>query len=287
MRRIQSVVMGAALAIAATTAAAPATAALITDWTVTISNNWSGTSFASSGPGSTDPVDPFGVFGTLPDGSDPSGGSYDVIRWGTPATSAGRSFLAIDDTLTVGGLITNDANGVEGVNLYHGNYRQQISSSVSPAERWLDNTTLLSTITVSRSSDPDEVVATSVRTFPIDFLETVNSANLASCEGAPWSSGTTGCPDRFTALVTESSFSFIFEGFRYIFSVIFDSDNSQNVNRVEDGNDGSSTIWTNEDVRSRLATRIIVRAEAVPEPAALGLLGAGLALAGLMRKRRA
>src|SRR5690606_25651821 len=152
MKPMRIALLGSAISLAAVASAAPASAALIENWIVSINNSWSDVQFASSGPASIAPQDPFGVFDTLPDGSDPRGLDYDVISWGTPRTDMGRSFLAVDETVSLAAT-TNDPIGVIGTSLYHGNYVQAASTSENPAERWLDSAVLNLEITLAPADD--------------------------------------------------------------------------------------------------------------------------------------
>lgn len=287
MKPIRSALLGTAISLAVFSSTTAANAALIEDWVVSITNSWSDTQFASSGPGSFEPEDPFGVFETLPDGSDPRNLSYDVISWGTPSTSAGRSFLGVDQTVAIGGLRTNDTTGVVGSSFYHGNYRQSSSSAESPAERWLDSTVLNLRITLTPDGD-DTRSQVFGHSIPIDFMETRNTADLANCAGEAWPSGTAPCPDSLTTTTESASFSFIMDDFRYFLTFLFDPENSQNVLRADMGED-TATLWTAEGARSRLSTRLAISSEPlagpmpVPEPNSIGIAAAGFGLLGLAR----
>ena len=288
MKRLRSALLGTVFSITALAGAATSHAAPIESWIVTITNDWSDTTFMG-GPNTVDPADPFSMSDTLPDGSNPRNLTYDIISWGTPTTDAGRSFLAIDDTVTIGGLTTGDAQGVAGASFYHGNYRQAAASSSNPAERWLDNTTLDMTITLTPEGQHGSA-STFTHSVPIDFMETRNTSSIQSCAGAPWPGGTTPCPDSLTILDEAANFSFVFDDVTYILSFVFDPANSLNVTRLEE-QEGSSTVWTEEGVRSRLATRLLIRAAdaapaPIPEPGTLGIAFAGLALLGLARPKR-
>lgn len=289
MKPMRIALLGSAISLAAVASAAPASAALIENWIVSINNSWSDVQFASSGPASIAPQDPFGVFDTLPDGSDPRGLNYDVISWGTPRTDMGRSFLAVDETVSLAAT-TNDPIGVIGTSLYHGNYVQAASTSENPAERWLDSAVLNLEITLAPADD-----ATRTTTFnhaiPFDFFETRNTTALGSCPGGAWPGGTVPCPDSLTTTTEATSFSFMLDDFEYFLTFLFDPENSLNVIR-SDRTDDTATLWTAENNRSRLATRLAITNEPingpapVPEPGSIGLAAAGLALLGLVRLRR-
>ena len=291
MKWISSALISSAVGLAALSSATTTNAALIERWTVSITNSWSDAEFTSSGPGSFAPEDPYGVFETLPDGSDPRNLSYDVISWGTPRTSLGRSFLAVDETASFAGLRTNNADGVTGAALYHGNYQQRSSSLADPAESWLDSAVLNMNITLFPEGDGTRSQSFE-HSIPIDFTETRNTANLASCPGSPWPAGTIACPDSMTTPIEAASFSFVLDDFRYYLTFLFDPQNSQNLLRT-DSNEDTATLWTAEGARSRLATRLAITTTPligepapVPEPASIGLAAAGFGLLGLARLKR-
>jgi len=270
--------------------ATSANAVLIENWIVSITNTWSDVQFASSGPDSFSPEDPFGVFDTLPDGSDPRNLSYDVISWGTPRSDMGRSFLGVDESVSLAGLRTNDPIGVVGSSFYHGNYVQASSTSQNPAERWLDSAVLNLQIALTPEGS-DDVARTFNHSIPIDFTETRNTANLGSCPGGNWPAATAPCPDSLTTTTEATSFSFALDDFRYFLTFLFDPDNSQNVLR-SDVTEDTATLWTAEGTRSRLSTRLaitnqpLVDPAPVPEPGSIGIAAFGLALLGLARLYR-
>lgn len=282
MKTFRTLASGLALAAVCIGLSTAASAALITEWRFDATNDWVNTTFNSPGPQA--PTNNFLVSDTLPDGSDPNGAgnNFDIIRWGTPASgSPSRSFLALDDVHGSAGLFTNDPNGVAGTTVYHGNYRQLASG-----QQWLDTTTAATTITLTPVTPEGEPLSPIERQFFINFTETIDTPDVGSCPGAPWPTGTTACPDSFTVDLSEAAFSITIDDYIYTFSLLLlDEAGSQNIARLT-FEDGQATVWTEEGVRSTLVTRIVVTAEQVSEPAPLALLGAGLAVAGLARRRR-
>lgn len=278
-----------AMAVLATAAfAGPAVAEPITEWSFKIANTWDrdGTTWTSNG---STPADAFGSGSTLPDGRDPAG-EYAFVRWGTPEFSGGnRSFLAADTNLTQSSVFTNGA-GAAGAYFYHGNYSVRSGANY---EATLDATRLISEIEIS-SVNPTGTVASIRRSFDIEFTETLNSRfnqnlPIEECAGYDiWggNGNVVSCPDSFTLDTSALRFTTdIIDGYVYDFTVSFDLSTLDNIVGVSFDGD-LATIWTGEGVLSRIGTLVSVTAREVPEPASIGLLGAGLTVAGLGLRRR-
>lgn len=284
MGGLQRLVVGVVATLTAA-AAGQAAAEPISTWQFTVNSGWRNTTWDASGTGSNSyvPTNPFVVQNGLPNGQDHNGaGQYDIIKWGTPNTSNGQSFLAVDDR-HINVVNTNDLRGAAGANVYHGNFAQNQGKPGAPVEQWLDATVLTASISISpMGADGAPIFGPFTRSFEIDFRETPNHWDVKQCPGN--FSNTTGCPDWFQISLANASFTTpVIDGYKYTFSLVFDPLNSTYLR--SDPANGSAVIWTAENALSRLATRVIVTAT-VPEPGTVGLLGVGLVAAGMIRRRR-
>lgn len=285
MNALKAVISCVALLTSLTGTAGIANAGLINEWSFSVNNTWDPATTVWT-PTGTGPTNNFGSGGTLPDGADPRG-DYSYLQWGSPATPGGsRSFLGADNNYTRTGLFTNDLTGVAGSNFYHGNYVQYEPSNTR--EKWLLATTLISEITIT-PVDPAGAGIAVTRTFEIDFKETLNTGGIAGCEGYPWGGvppSTMPCPDKFTIDTTQLVFETdVIDGYIYTFVVSFDPASFENVAGITDNGDSTVTIWTHEQILSKLGTRVVVTAR-VPEPGMVGIAGLGLAAIGFGLRRR-
>ena len=266
--------------------AATAQAALINSWTFTVNSGWQDTTWSDdAGPNSYVPANPYVVQNAMPSGDDLNGaGAYDIVRWGTPdSTAKGQSFLAVDDYIS-NVAVTGDLNGAAGANVFHGNFKQK-SSQLYAYEKWLDATTLQASLTITPNVPGGIELGPITRDFHIEFQETPNEGAIGTCPGG-FDGAVVPCPDWFTISLANASFD-VQIGFEiYTFALVFDVENSTFL-RLDplDPSGTSAMIWTAEDTLSRLATRVVVTSR-VPEPGAIALLGAGLLGLGVATRRR-
>jgi len=273
---------GAVAALALTGAAQSAEAGVINSWQFVVSSDWKNTTWSDdAGPRSYTPRNPNVVRNALPNGVDENGaGNYDILKWGTPATSSGQSFLAVDDYHT-NIAITDDLTGAAGATVFHGNYKQH-ASQLYAYEKWLGTTTLQASITITPNVPGAPELGTLTRSFDIEFKETTNEMPIGACAGG-FDGSVTPCPDWFNISLVNASFDVMIDFTIYTFSLVFDLENSTFLRADYDGS--SATVWTAENALSRLATRVVVTSR-VPEPGAVGLLGAGLLGLGMAVRRR-
>lgn len=278
---LKTLALGATAALGLTAAAQTAEAALIDSWTFTVASNWTNTTWSDdAGPNSTVPSAPNVVQDKLLNGADYNGaGEYDILRWGTPATDMGQSFLAVDD-LHVNVVQTNSA-GAAGSSVFHGNFMQH-ASPLYAYEKWLDKTTLQASISITPNVPGGIELGPIVRDFQIEFQETTNEVPAGTCPGG-FDDTVTPCPDWFQISLVNATFDIPVGSQIYTFTLTFDDANSTYLRADMDGT--TATVWTAEHTMSKLATRVTVTTR-VPEPGAIALLGAGLLGVGLAARRR-
>ena len=179
--------------------------------------------------------------------------------------------------------ITNDLAGAAGADVFHGNFAQR-TSELYAYEKMLGSTTLTASITITPASIPGAPdFGPFSRDFEIEFRETRNTDDIGACAGG-FEDTVTPCPDWFNISLANASFETgIIDFTIYTFSLVFDGEASSYLRADYDGT--NATVWTAEEMLTRLATRVIVTAR-VPEPGAIGLLGAGLLGVGLAVRRR-
>lgn len=284
-----------------------ANAALITEWSFNVTNEWRNSAYTGSGG----TVQSYNDRNTLLNNQDPgqsvagASGQYDIISWGGSQAS-NRSFLAADSAFQQNSLLT-DGGLARGASFYHNN--QTISNS-----RSLSSTELLTSIVITPEAPIGGASLSLNKTFSIDFSETDNVATSVrvgtwlgfipiyedrptACEGYDrWSAGldnansVTSCPDRFTINTADLTFSEQVDDYLYTFSINFTP--GSGVLSVTQF-DGATEIWTSEDVMSTLTSWVSVTSEyigtpsvEVPEPGTVALLGFGLAGIGFGIRRR-
>lgn len=245
--------MGAAVAALSATAPSLAKADLIQFWDYTATSTW--TNFQPSGD-----VDSF------MDGTD------HVIEWGG-ATTGGRSNLRV--TNNVSGPIEAFTSGTPtpapGATITHNNW--------PITQPFLTSTDLAVEVTFTPSGGTGTESFSQL--FNIEFEETWNRE---PCDDASVSV----CDDVFTLLNPDQLVvEFLRDGYIYTAQLVFLGFEGGQIFEDDIDGDGNMELYflTEENATSVLRTGIILTAR-VPEPAAIGLFGAGIAGLGLLARRR-
>ena len=211
-------------------------------------------------------------------------GNEDILRWGTPTNGATeqsrlRVTRTIDSTTTTGDefdpIITNGA-GSPGATIIHDNNPLTVGPS-------LESTDLRIVATFTPAGNGGGDFGTITRVFDIDFEETLNERPCLP-------NSISVCDDIFilnNPSALERSFT-IGDGFLYTATLYFGDFFGGQIFFDDIDNDGVSELYflTQEGLESRLETIITITAEAIPEPGAFALIGAGLAGLGLTARRR-
>jgi hypothetical protein len=211
------------------------------------------------------------------------------ISWG-PTNGAPRSAIGVVDTPTTGTINTN-GNFEAADDYYHDNF------SIPLGSRSLESARLTVTIGLT----PIDPVGTPLspaltRSFDINFFETPNQPTNGICaDGTAQGSGinSVGCSDIFTLEFDFGQFDFTYNDVDYSLFLFEDPTKPQRLGFLSAGACAAAGAGPNcfgfqtpENQRTVAEFVIQIEAQAVPEPAMLGLFGMGLIGLAASRRRR-
>lgn len=270
--RIVSRALPALAVLASVAMPTSAHAAFVTTWDYEVTSSFSN-------------VEDDGGFGTITTSPD-----NDEITWG----ANGRfSSIGAVDTPTSGSVETNGAPAPAD-DYFHNNFVIPLGA------RSLTSTTLTVEIALTPTSPAGTPLAPPLeRSFDINFFETPNAGSNGVCaDGGAVGAGvnSAGCADIFTLEFDFGQFNFEFDGEQYS-AFLFEDPESPGFPQLDFLSDEACTsvgagtgcfgFLTAEDERTVAEFVVSVEGEAaVPEPAALGLLGLGLLGLSIARRRK-